>query len=84
MEKNRKLDACSLVDPAIKATLIDFSEAFYSLRMEMGDLPTWRRTDLEAACQSLIYARNELDTIIRELVTAVNDVEPWANAHLKN
>lgn len=84
MEKNSKLDACSLMDPAIKAALIDFSAALFSLRAEMSDLTAWRRTDLEAACQSLIYARNELDASIVELFKAVDEVEPWANAHLNN
>jgi hypothetical protein len=84
MNKTSKLDACSLVDPSVKATLIDISEAFFLLRMEMKDLPAWRRADLETACQSLIYARNELDAMIKELYEAVDNVEPWANAHLKN
>lgn len=64
--------------------IVIFSEAYFSLRVEMRDLPNWRRTDLETTCQSLIFARNELDKTIKELIEPVDKVEPWTNAHLKN
>ena len=84
MKNHSKLSASSLLNPALKEALTNLSEANFFLWLETRNLQDWRRADLETACQSLIFARNELDATIKELVEAVNKVEPWTNAHLKN